>query len=137
MADHVQTIRDIYAAFQRGDIPAVLSRVAEDVQWEQWPDHHGQKAGVPWLKARRGRQDVVGFFQLLGTYKFLDFTVTNVMSGGNQVAGCVNVEIELPNGRRIRDEEIHLFTFNARGEVSAFRHYQDTAKAIAASEGLR
>jgi ketosteroid isomerase-like protein len=120
----------VYQAFQRGDIPAVLDRLAPDVRWEDWPDHSAQKAGVPWLKPLRGRENVVQFFQLLGTYKFHKFDVKAVMGGGNFVSGLIAVEIELPTGKVFRDDEMHLFEFDDRGQVVSFRHYVDTAKAI-------
>jgi ketosteroid isomerase-like protein len=130
MSDHRDTVRAVYQAFQRGDIPAVLERLAPDVRWEEWPDHTAQQAGVPWLKPLRGRENVVQFFQLLGTYKFHRFDVKAVMGGGNHACGLIAVEIELPTGKVFRDEEMHLFEFNDRGQVVSFRHYVDTAKAI-------
>jgi ketosteroid isomerase-like protein len=30
---HEQTVRDVHAAFQRQDIPAILAHVANDVDW--------------------------------------------------------------------------------------------------------
>ena len=44
----------------------------------------------------------------------------------------IGVDLEMPNGRRFADEEMHLFEFNDAGQVVLFRHYVDTAKAIAA-----
>lgn len=35
-------------------------------------------------------------------------------------------------GKRVRDEEIHLYEFGPYGKVAAFRHFLDTAKAIEA-----
>ncbi len=75
MTDHRETVQAMYQAFQRGDIPSVLARLAPDVRWEDWPDNHAQKAGVPWLKPLHGRDAAVQFFQLLGTYKFHRFDV--------------------------------------------------------------
>lgn len=75
MGDHRDTVLAVYQAFQRGDIPSILARLAPDVRWNEWPDHHAQKAGVPWLKPLRGRESVPQFFQLLGTYKFHRFDV--------------------------------------------------------------
>lgn len=37
----------------------------------------------------------------------------------------------LPGGKRLRDEEMHLWNVNAAGKVTRFRHYADTAKHIA------
>ena len=33
------TVADAYAAFGRGDVPAVLDRLAPDVAWEHWSDN--------------------------------------------------------------------------------------------------
>jgi ketosteroid isomerase-like protein len=131
--DHRETVLAMYQAFQRGDIPAVLGKLAPDVRWEDWPDHSAQKAGVPWLKPLRGRENVVQFFQLLGSYTFHRFDIKAVMGGGNFACGLVAVDIGLPNGQRFTDEEMHLFEFNDQGQVVMFRHYVDTAKAMAAA----
>ena len=34
-----ETVAGIYEAFGRGDIPAILATLADDVAWEVWPDH--------------------------------------------------------------------------------------------------
>jgi ketosteroid isomerase-like protein len=54
MSTYLETVQSIYQAFGRGDVPAILSRLSPDVQWEQWPDNTAQRAGVPWLRAVRG-----------------------------------------------------------------------------------
>ena len=41
----------------------------------------------------------------------------------------------LPNGGRFRDEELHLWGFDADGKINRMRHYVDTAKHIAAQRG--
>lgn len=134
MTDHRETVLSIYQAFQRGDIPFILERMAPDVRWEDWPDHTAQKAGVPWLKPLRGRDNVVQFFQLIGGFTFHRFDILSVMGGPNHACGLIAVDIELPTGGRFVDEEMHLFEFNDRGQVVMFRHYVDTAKAMAVSK---
>lgn len=134
MADHRDTVLSLYQAFQRSDIPFILERLAPDVRWEEWPDNHAQKAGVPWLKPLHGRDGVAQFFQLIATYKFHRFDIVAVMSGGNYASGLIAVDIELPTGKRFTDEEMHLFEFNEKGQVVKFRHYVDTAKAMAVSK---
>src|SRR3954451_5457164 len=54
------TVGAIYEAFGRGDVPAILERLAEDVAWDPWPDNFAQRAGVPHLVARHGRDHVAG-----------------------------------------------------------------------------
>ena len=134
MSDHVATVQSIYEAFGRGDIPAILDKLAEDVRWEEWPDNHAQKAGVPWLQARAGKEDTLDFFKVVGEFNFHEFQVRSLMAGGNQVAADVLVEATVPPGVRFRDEEIHLWTFDESGKVARFRHYLDTAKHIASQK---
>ncbi|MEZ5354580.1 MAG: nuclear transport factor 2 family protein [Bryobacteraceae bacterium] len=131
--DCAASVKDIYAAFQRGDIPAILEMVDENVQWESWEANYAQRAGVPWLLPRTGKAGVADFFAVVGQMRFHDFRVLNVMACAGQAAGEVAIDVELPNGARFQDEEMHLFTFNEAGKVVRFRHYLDTAKHIEAA----
>jgi ketosteroid isomerase-like protein len=129
------TVQGIYEAFGKGDIPAVLDVIAEDVAWEQWADNHAQEAGVPWLAARSGRDGAAEFFGVVGTLDISDFQLLSLMAGGDQVVAEVVIEVTTPNGAHYRDEELHLWTFDADGKISRLRHYTDTAKHIAAAGG--
>ena len=136
MNDHLATVGKIYEAFGKGDIPTILAHMADDVQWEAWADNSAQKAGVPWLQARQGKDGVLAFFQVLGGMPVKDFQIVSLMAGGNQVAAEFVIEVEVPTtGGHYRDEEIHLWTFNEAGQVIRLRHYTDTAKHIAAATG--
>jgi ketosteroid isomerase-like protein len=123
------TVKEIYESFGRGDVPVILTKLAEDVDWEKWSDNYSQKADVPYLRYKKGIQAVVEFFQEVAKLGITEFKVLSVMEGPNQVAA----EIEIATAG-FRDEEIHLWTFNADGKVSRFRHYIDTAKHIEAAE---
>lgn len=131
MSNHLATVDMIYDAFGKGDLPTILDCVADDVRWEAWDDNRAQAAGVPWLQERHGKEGVLAFFQVMGGLRVHDFRVLSLMAGGNQVAAEFEIEFESPaTGRRLRDQEIHLWTFNDQGQVSRLRHYADTAKHI-------
>lgn len=136
MSQSLTTITAIYEAFGKGEIPTILSHMADDVQWEAWADNTAQKAGVPWLQARQGKEGVLAFFQYLGMQmQVKDFQVLSIMDGGNQVAVEFVIEVAIPAlGTHYRDEEIHLWSLNAEGKVTRLRHYTDTAKHIAAAQ---
>ena len=129
----LETVQAIYAAFGRGDVPAILALMSDDVEWESWADNAAQKAGVPWLRSRRGKSGVGEFFQLVGQFTIHDFQVLSIMPGDRQVAAEFVVDATPPGGRRYRDEEMHLWTFGTDGKVTRLRHYVDTAKHIAAA----
>jgi ketosteroid isomerase-like protein len=133
---HLETVPQIYEAFGRGDVPAILERLAPDVAWEDFADSTAQAAGVPSLARRHGREEVVGFFQLVGDGALVvsDFQVLALIGGvGDKVvAECVIEATVTATGRTYRDEELHLWTFDEAGQVASLRHYVDTAKHIAA-----
>jgi ketosteroid isomerase-like protein len=137
MADNLTTVASIYEAFGRGDVPAILAALSEDVQWEEWADNHAQKFGVPWLQHRRGKAGALDFFALAGQFTMHEFQVLSLLAGGNQVVAEVLIDATVPTGARYRDEELHLWTFDASGQVIRLRHYVDTAKHIAAAEPTR
>jgi hypothetical protein len=134
---NLPTVHAIYQAFGAGDGATFLSYLADDVEWEQWPDNRAATAGVPWLQPYSGREAVGGFLAAASQMEIVDLQILNMMEGGNEVAVSFILEAKLPHcdGRSYRDEEIHLWTFNAAGKVSRLRHYVDTAKHIQAFRG--
>jgi uncharacterized protein len=134
---NLATAQSIYEAFGRGDVPAILELLADDVEWESWGDNSSVRAGVPWMAPLSGRANAARFFEVMGQLEVVDLQILSFMEGGNQVAVEMVLEVRLPTwgGRTFRDEEIHLWTFDESGQVSRLRHYTDTAKQIAAFAG--
>ena len=120
-------------AFGRGDVPAILALLDEDVKWEHWEDNSAQRAGVPWLQGGAGKGAVAAFFGVVGGMKINDFQVLGMMANETQVAVEVLLDATLPNGKRLRDEELHLWNLDAQGKVVRMRHYVDTGKHAAAA----
>ncbi|HEX8737663.1 MAG TPA: nuclear transport factor 2 family protein [Pyrinomonadaceae bacterium] len=126
---NLANVKAMYEAFNRGDIPYILDRVADDVEWEKWEDNYAQKADIPYLRPQKGRQGVADFFKAVEDLGITNIEILSMMEGDNQVA----VEVYLESAK-FNDEEIHLFTFDDAGKITRFRHYLDTAKQIAANE---
>ncbi len=134
--NHIAIVSAIYEAFGRGDIPAITEHLAKNVQWESWRNNSTQKAGVPWMKKRTDKEGVLEFFKIVGGFEIQHFQVLSIMGGGNQVAAEFEIEFVYPaTGAQVRDEEMHLWTFNDQGKIIRLRHYLDTAKHIAAAKG--
>jgi ketosteroid isomerase-like protein len=128
---NVESVQTLYEAFGRGDIPAVLDLMADDVEWESWGvDNTAQEAGVPWLRRRRGREGVAEFFDVVGTFEIRDFQILGFLDGGDTVAVDFMFDAIAPTGEHLHDEEIHLYDFDENGRVTRMRHYVDTAKHI-------
>jgi ketosteroid isomerase-like protein len=129
------TVQGIYEAFGRGDIPAILDQLSDDVAWDAWTDaSSAQSAGVPWLAERHGRDQVGGFFQSLSALEFHTFAPYALIEGGDRVVAQISVDLTVrETGRRFRDDEIHVWVFGDDGRVTEFRHYVDTGKHAAAA----
>lgn len=135
MTQNLATVNKIYQAFGKGDIATIIEQLADDIQWEQWADNSAQKAGVPWMEPRKGKEGALEFFKTIGALKIKDFQVLSIMSNENQVAAEFIIEADVPaTGGHYRDEEMHLWTFDEQGKVIRLRHYIDTAKHIAAAK---
>lgn len=130
---HIPTIQAIYAAFSRGDGPAFLENISNDVRWEHWEHNLAQEQGVPYLQARRGKEGVGEFLASLAAIDLRSLEVLDMMESRHQVAVTFTIDFVVKaTGKRLRDEEVHLWTFDAQGRVIALRHYVDTAKHIEA-----
>ena len=119
-----QTVQQIYAAFQQGDVPAILSQLAENVEWE----YSITPLGVPWLEPRRGRDQVPQFFASMVGFELHQFQPKAFLEHGNVVVVLIDVDLTVTaTGRRLREEdEIHVWYFDSTGRVSRFGHKVDT-----------
>ena len=57
MSDLISKIKDIYAAFGRGDIQTILATMTDDISWE-----FEAPAELSWAGMRHGPQEALGFF---------------------------------------------------------------------------
>jgi uncharacterized protein len=131
---NLATVQEIYAAFGRGDIPAILDTLADDVCWDHLPDGGGaQPHDVPWLRERTGRDDVAGFFEALGALEFHVFAPTVILADDDTVVALIDEDVTVrATGERFRDATAHVWSFGPDGRVIAFRHLTDTVKHVEA-----
>jgi ketosteroid isomerase-like protein len=129
------TVKEIYDAFGRGDIPAIIARIAPGCRWESWENNRAQREGVPTLQPRTGPEGVAQFFSAVAELDIHDFQVLDILASGHQVAVEIVIDYTTPSGGRLRDEELHLWSLDAQQRVTRLRHYVDTAKHIAAYAG--
>lgn len=130
---HVATVTEMYEAFGRGDVPAIVDHLAPDVDWNvREPASAGQEAGVPWLAPRHGRDDVPGFFAALAQELiFHDFQVRRITGSGDTIMADIVLDVESTRtGVRTVTDEAHVWTFGPDGRVIAHHHHVDTARHI-------
>ena len=124
-AENLQLVKDGYAAFGRGDLPGLLSLLAEDVVWDIPGD------GLPMAGSYRGPTGAASFFEKLWQEAdVLDFQPREFLADGDRVlvVGWERVKIKA-TGRSADVDWVMSFTIRD-GKIAAFRQYTDT-KAIA------
>jgi uncharacterized protein len=122
--NNLATVQQIYQAFGRGDVPAIVETLTENVEWE----HDAVDHGIPWLVPGRGKSHVLSFFGVVQKeLEISRFDVTSILGGGDQIVAVISIEATVRStGKRVRDFELHFWTFDERGKVSKFRHVVDT-----------
>ncbi|HEV8239585.1 MAG TPA: nuclear transport factor 2 family protein [Thermoanaerobaculia bacterium] len=125
-----QTIRDLYDAFQRGDLPAILAVVTDDVDWN---NQRVASRECPWNGDFSGKAKLPGFFQAVGDN--LDIRVFDphtFIENGERVAVLLRIESVLRrNGKPLSNDAVHVWDLSD-GKVSRYRHYNDTAAELEA-----
>jgi uncharacterized protein len=120
---NTQTVRALYDAFGRGDIPAVVARLDENVVWmeaESIPPAQGNPYRGP-------RAVVEGVFGMIPTI-WNDFRVSveRVIDGGNTVVALGRYRAtSKQTGRPLDAQFVHVWDVQ-NGKVVRFQQYLDT-----------
>ena len=125
----VQVVQDLYSAFGRGDIAAILELLDENVDW----CFVGRPEDIPFAGQRRGHEAMIDFFSTVArTCEVLEFGPQEVMTFEDKVLSLGNERVKVKaNGRFFESDWIHLFTV-LDGKVVRLREFYDTATLAAA-----
>ena len=136
---NIATVQSVYEAFGRGDIPAILDMISDDVAWEDWSDTqprrtpacrgYGRAAGarVPPPSSRPLRRDRDPRLPAAPTCS----------RAATRSRRQIKIDFTVKaTGERVHDEEIHLWTFDDDGQVAALRHYARHREAHQGCEGV-
>lgn len=128
--DPAGVVQQLYAAFGRGDLDAMLALIDEDVDWTLQVDAPGGEL-VPMFQNGRGHDAVRNYFSGVAQMELHEFSPNHFWVDGN----IVIVELVLDfthriTGKRLRVDEIHRFTLNGAGKIVRYRPYADTAAII-------
>jgi ketosteroid isomerase-like protein len=130
--DNVQVVQQAFAAFGRGDIPAVLNMLTEDIEWRA----PGPSDIVPWAGTFRGQAQVGQFFMALGTtVDFQKFEPQEYIAQRDRVVVLGQSEETLKaNGRVVKPDWVMVFRLRD-GKIADYQYLDDTAAWVAAIRG--
>ena len=118
-------VRDVYEAFARGDVPAVLGAMAADMEWHE---AEGMPYGGVYHGGEAVAQNVFGPI----TQDVVDFAVTaeEFIASGDAVAAVVRYTgTGKATGRKLDLPVVHVWKVR-NGKLEQFRQFIDTAKFL-------
>ena len=123
--DNIKTITQVYEAFGRGDVAAILAAVSDDVDWAA----EASSADAPWYGVRHGPDAVAAFFTDFGsTMEVEEFTPVSVAANEDEVLTVVRFRARSrATGRAAAMDLHHLFRFRD-GKIAYYRGTEDTAQ---------
>ena len=130
-ADNVQTVKDMYAAFQRGDRNAMIANCAENVELVL-DSHVGE---IPWSGIYQGHSGVNAEQDLQAEH--VDITVfeqLDFLTSETQVAVVNNIELLVKkNGQKASlPRYVQIMTFDPAGKVVRVCEAYDPTPLLAA-----
>ena len=127
--DNTAIVKRIYEAFGRGDIEAILTSLADDVEWVV----SGRQDGIPYAGTYHSRNGARDFFSLLGeSISYDQFEPRRFVAEGDQVAvfGYYHGNVKA-NGQTVETNWAMEWTLKD-DQVTRFTAYDDTATVAAA-----
>jgi ketosteroid isomerase-like protein len=126
--ENTQAIQNIYAAFGRGDIAAILNALASDVEWI-----HTAAKDVPFGGTYRGTQQVGTFFQKLAeSQDFLAFEPHEFVAQADLVAVFGSIKARSKATGKVYETPWAMKWQLQNGKVTKLHHFFDSAIVEAA-----
>ena len=124
---NIKTIQQVYDAFGRGDVAAILEVIHDDVDWAS----EAASRVAPWYGVRRGKDGVAGFFEALGsTMQVEEFTPLSFAANDSDVFSVVRFRATArATGKTAAMDLHHFFTFRD-GKIVYYRGTEDTAQTL-------
>jgi hypothetical protein len=129
-SSHVKTVQELYIAFARGDVGAILALLTADVEWSE-PAHpfnpaagtrYGHAGFLEWVRIGQAAEQIL----TLEPRQFLHNDSSVAVVGRS---AC----LAKATGRRYETDFVHLITFR-NGRIARFQEFFDT---YAAGEAFR
>jgi ketosteroid isomerase-like protein len=125
----LRVVREIYQAVGRGDVPAILARMAPAARWE----FNAAARDVPWYAPATGPVEIQALLATFGGRTDIHaFEPVRFVAQG----GDVFVEVHLAytvksTNRRVDETQLNWWSLSD-GLVTRLRHFEDTAQVVEA-----
>jgi uncharacterized protein len=128
-ARNTTVVQEAYAAFSRGDIQTLLSKLADEIVWTAV---YGAGSHVPTAGERRGKAAVAEFFkQVAENVNFSRFEPKEFIATGDKVVALGHYTATTPMKKSFDSDFAMVFTLR-NGQVTRFQEFCNSAAVNAA-----
>ena len=129
---NIKTITQVYEAFGRGDVAAILDAVTDDVDWAA----EAASSAAPWYGVRHGRDAVAAFFSDFGsTMEVEEFTPVSVAANDTDVLTVVRFRARSRSTGKTSEMNLHHYFKFRDGKIAYYRGSEDSAQTEAVLRG--
>ena len=129
---NIKTITQVYEAFGRGDVAAILDAVTDDVDWAA----EAASSAAPWYGVRHGRDAVAAFFSDFGsTMEVEEFTPVSFAANDTDVLTMVRFRARSRSTGKTAAMNLHHYFKFRDGKIAYYRGTEDTAQTETALRG--
>jgi uncharacterized protein len=122
---NIKTITQVYEAFGRGDVAAILDAVTDDVDWAA----EAASSAAPWYGVRHGRDAVAVFFSDFGsTMEVEEFTPVSFAANDTDVLTVVRFRARSRSTGKIAEMNLHHYFKFRGGKIAYYRGSEDSAQ---------
>lgn len=130
--DRIKTIAQVYEAFGRGDVAAILDAVTDDVDWAAEAD----STAAPWYGEHRGKDAVAKFFADFGSaMEVEEFTPVSFAGNDTDVLAVVRFRARSRGTGQVAAMDLHHYFKFRDGKIAYYRGTEDTAQTEAVLRG--
>jgi ketosteroid isomerase-like protein len=130
--DKIKIITQVYEAFGRGDVGAILDAVSDDVDWAA----ETTSDAAPWYGVRHGKDEVAGFFSAFGsTMEVEEFTPVSLAANDTDVLTVVRFRARSRSTGKTAAMNLHHFFRFRDGKIAYYRGTEDTAQTVTVLQG--
>jgi uncharacterized protein len=121
--ENLSIVREIYDAVGRGDVPAILDRVTDDVDWSA----EAASRAAPWYGPRTGKTGVASFFRdLADSIEITEFTPHSFAAGPDDVHLLVRWTFRSLTTGQQASMTMHHYWRIRDGKIEHFRGSEDS-----------
>ncbi|HXP21280.1 MAG TPA: nuclear transport factor 2 family protein [Streptosporangiaceae bacterium] len=124
----IKSIAQVYEAFGRGDVAAILDAVTDDVDWAS----EAASSAAPWYGVRHGKDGVAEFFAAFGSaMEVEEFTPQSFAANDTDVFTVVRFRARSRSTGKTAAMDLHHFFRFHDGKIAYYRGTEDTAQTEA------